>query len=376
MTKNFMITALGGVAFLLIIASQQPYAQGCVAIRSSCGVGGSNGSGAILMKGEFQLGFNNRYFESYKHFRGTDEETDRVENGTQVINNSYFGDLTLNYGITNQLFGTFTLPYVYHLRSSLYEHGGNNFGDRRTTSASGLSDIRLAVGYWLFDPGKRSKFNYSVALGVKLPTGSYDAMDEFYNQGSSKDSTWVRVVDQSIQPGDGGYGITLDIQGFQFVSKSFMVYTNLYYMSNPMEHNGVLTRNGSQYFSCPDQYAARLGLSWITPVNGLAVSAGGRIEGVPSDDLIGSSAGYRRPGYVISVDPTVTYAWKKFTFNLNIPVAVERNRVQSYQDKVDTEATGIYKIGDAAFADYAINFSVLWKFGGAGKDHDAESTPE
>jgi hypothetical protein len=369
MRKNITWIPLSALIFLLISGSGQTWSQGCVAIRSVCGANSSAGSGAILMKGEFLLGFNNRYFESYKHFRGTVEETERVENGTQVINNSYFADLTLNYGFADRWFAAVTVPYVHHLRSSLYEHGGNSLGDRRTTSASGLSDIRAGVGYWLFDPAKHPLFNYSVALGIKLPTGSYAATDEFYNQGSTKDSTWVRVVDQSIQPGDGGYGITLDIQGYHSLSKSFMLYTNLYYMSNPMEDNGVLTRSGSQYFSCPDQYAARLGLTWTTPVKGLAFGIGGRWEGVPSDDLVGSSAGYRRPGYVISADPTLTYTLKKFTFNLNLPVAVERNRVQSYQDKVDTENTGVYKIGDAAFADYVVNFSVLWKFGGTRSGH-------
>ena len=30
-------------------------------------------------------------------------------------------------------------------------------------------------------------FNYSVGLGVKLPTGQYDYMDTFYNQADNKD---------------------------------------------------------------------------------------------------------------------------------------------------------------------------------------------
>ncbi|MBI3134703.1 MAG: transporter [Bacteroidetes bacterium] len=351
-------------AVVLLLFSLNSLSQGCVAIRSNCGVGGSNGNGSILKKGEFLASANFRYFESYKHFRGTTEETDRVEKGTQVINNSFFSDITLNYGITNRWYGAFTLPVAYHLRSSMYEHGGNppnGKGERHETSSFGLADIRLGGGFWLFDPSKKERFNYSVGLGVKLPTGNYNVTDEFYNQGTTKDSIKVMVVDQSIQLGDGGYGITIDIQGFQFLTKKLFLTTNLYYMSNPMTDNGVLTRSGSQYFSCPDQYAARLGLSYASPVEGLILSLGGRWEGVPSDDLIGSSAGYRRPGYVISIDPGVSYIKNNLVFNLGVPVAVERNRVQSYQDKLDTQNTGVFKQGDAAFADYVINFSVAYK---------------
>jgi hypothetical protein len=60
----------------------------------------------------------------------------------------------------------------------------------------------------------------------------------------------------------------------------------------------------------------------------------------------------------------LTYAVKNFTFNLGVPFAVERNRVQSYKDKIDTETTGVFKQGDAAFADYVINFGISYKFGG------------
>lgn len=363
MSKLFLLSKLLIVG-ILVSVSNQASAQGCVAIRSFSGTNGSTGSGAVLMKGEFLAASNFRYFKSYKHFRGTHEETERVENGTEVINTSYFADISLNYGITNQLYANFTIPFVSHLRSSMYEHGGNTFGQRRETSSAGLSDIRAGFGYWFFDPMKKDKFNYALGIGVKLPTGNFNVQDEFYNQSSTKDSTWVRVVDQSIQLGDGGYGITFDFQGFHFISKSFLVSTNLYYMVNPMEDNGILTRNGSQYFSCPDQYAARLGITYITPVEGLAFTFGGRWEGVPSDDLIGSSAGYRRPGYAISIDPSVSYVLKDFTFNFGVPVAVERNRVQSYQDKITTETTGVFTQGDAAFADFVINFGISYKFGG------------
>lgn len=361
--------------FLSLLAVTCMYAysfsQGCVAVRPSCGAGGAPGNGAILMKGDLLFTTNFRYFESYKHFRGKEEEENRVEEGTQVINNSFFADLTLSYGITNRWYATAVIPMAYHLRSSMYEHGGNppnGLGERHETSSFGLSDIRFGGGYWLFNPEEKKNYNYAIGLGVKLPNGNYEAKDDFYNQGTNEDSIQYLVVDQSIQLGDGGYGITLDIQGFQKLSEKFYFSTNLYYMSNPMTDNGVLTRNKTMYFSCPDQYAARLGFTYVTPIKGLMFNLGGRWEGVPSKDLIGSSAGYRRPGYAISVDPGLTYIHNNFSAIFGMPIAVERNRVQSYDDIQVTNSTGVYKIGDAAFADYVFNLSIAYKLG-TKKDH-------
>ncbi|MCV9385838.1 hypothetical protein [Reichenbachiella ulvae] len=126
-----------------------------------------------------------------------------------------------------------------------------------------------------------------------------------------------------------------------------------------------MTRRGTSEFSCPDQYAARLGAFYNSPINGLSLYAGGRFEGVPAEDLIGGSAGYRRPGYALSVEPGVVLSRKNLALNLTVPLAVYRNRTQSYQDKQRTKETGEYRHGDAAFADYVLNMTVTYRFGGS-----------
>ncbi|MCB0686055.1 MAG: transporter [Saprospiraceae bacterium] len=341
----------------------QVNAQGCVAIRGFSSCSGTMGNSFALMKGDLLLGTNFRHFKSFRHFRGDHEEKNRVEDGTEVINKSSLLDLTLNYAISDRIYTNVTIPFVFHDRSSMYEHGGNppnGLGERHSTHSSGLSDIRMGLGYWLIDPIKHSKTNYSVGLGVKLPTGKYDYMDIFYNQGDDRNENIESVVDQSIQPGDGGTGITLDIAGYHTLSNHLMITNNFYYMSNPKTTNGVLTRNGREEFSCPDQFAARIGLNYFQKQ--FSAYLGGRIEGVPSSDLIGSSAGYRRPGYVASVEPGISYALHNLIFSLNVPVALYRNRIQSFSDKQRTEETGVYRIGDAAFANYLLNFNVSYRF--------------
>jgi len=243
----------------------------------------------------------------------------------------------------------------------MYEHGGNppnGLGQRHSTGSSGLSDIRLGIGYWITNPENTSKTSIAAALGLKLPSGKYDYKDTFYNQGPNRDQTKESVVDQSIQPGDGGLGVTLDLQGNYMLSHHLNISTNLYYLSNPRESNGVLTRNGSQEFSCPDQYAARLGLTFSDMKTGLAAYFGGRLEGVPSADLLGSSAGYRRPGFVVSLEPGISLPMERLSLSLNVPFAIHKNRTQSYDDKRITAETGIYRHGDAAFANYLININV------------------
>ena len=84
------------------------------------------------------------------------------------------------------------------------------------------------------------------------------------------------------------------------------VYLQGSYLFNPGNINGVPTRmanlnnpNPDTRMSIPDQYLARGGLSYtLLPDWGLAVSLGGRMEGVPAKDFFGDSDGFRRPGFL------------------------------------------------------------------------------
>ncbi|WP_239970675.1 transporter [Confluentibacter citreus] len=356
--------SLIGILFL-IFGLCKVNAQGCVAIRGFSSSNSLMGEEGVLVKGDFAVGTNFRYFQSFRHFRGTHEETNRVANGTQVINDSYFVDISFNYAVTNRLYATILLPFASHVRSSMYEHGGNppnGLGERHITRSSGLSDMRLGVGYWLINDNLKP-YNFAVGAGIKLPTGDYSYMDTFYNQGPNRDQDIESVVDQSIQLGDGGVGFNLDFQGYYMLSHSFTLTTSLFYLFNPEVTNGVLTRGSTtNEFSVPDQFAAQLGALYAPNIKGVNFYLGGRIEGIPSSDLIGSSDGYRRPGYAISIDPGINYSTNNLSLSLNVPIALERNRTQSFLDKKRTSETGVFTQGDAAFADYLINFNLTYRF--------------
>ncbi len=356
--KNIYIKIVGSLC-LCVTFYTTTYSQGCVAIRSGCGV--NIGGGSLIQKGQWQAGTNFRYFHSYKHFRGTHEETERVEQGTEVINNSHFLDFLVYYGLSDRISVNLTMPLVYHNRSSMYEHGGNppnGLGDRHITESAGLGDVRLGAYYWVLDPSTHHSFNFTVGTSVKMPTGNYRAEDTFYNQGENRDQTIVSGVDQSIQPGDGGWGMTIESQLFMTLSDQVTLSGNLYYLINPKEYYTLQNRGSLREYSVPDQYAVRLGALFMMPVHGLSLYGGMRMEGIPSSDLIGGDQGFRRPGYIISIEPGLSYGVRNTSFNLTVPIALERNRTKNYSDKLND------RHGDAAFADYLINFGFTYSFGG------------
>jgi hypothetical protein len=359
--QNF--TKLFCVICLLSLVVGNLDAQGCVAIRQMGSCSGASGS-MLLGKHQIQIGTSYRYFRSYKHFRSDAEQTERVALGTQVINKSNSIDLNITYGITDRLSVTAILPFGFNDRSSLYEHDKVH---RYHTQSRGLADVRASVAYWVLDPHKHHKGNISVGLGVKAPSGNYKVTDEFHS--GEGGAIQLKPVDQSIQLGDGGWGVSLEAQGYAQLGHSFGIYGNGFYLANPREVNGVSTgrklpapNNSLIAMSVPDQFQVRFGASW-SPVSHLQVLGGIRYEGVTVHDLIGGSNGFRRPGIVVAAEPGLSWFSNNFGFNVSLPIALYRKRTQSYTDKLTQQISGKPTNGDAAFADYSINAGFVYRFG-------------
>jgi hypothetical protein len=331
--------ALAAACFLPSLAS----GQGCVIARGG-GCAMIAGEDAYLQPKQWQVNVAHRWLYSDRHFVGRQEQRHRKEQNTEVINDSHYVDVTLTYAVTRRLGLNLALPYSWHDRSSLYEHLGNASGQRFHTQARGLGDMRLSASYWMLNPETSPRGNFSLAVGLKAPTGDYRATDTFIRPAGPT----LRYVDSSIQPGDGGWGFTVEGQGFMHLVGHLSGYANAFYLFNPRE------RVAETNFSVPDSYMARTGVDYlISAVPGLSASLGGRIEGVPARDVFGGSRGSRRPGYAISVEPGVTYIRGKWVATVTVPIAVERNRVRTY---------GATRTGDAAFADYTINSSLTYRF--------------
>ncbi|MDB6036860.1 MAG: hypothetical protein JWM99_701 [Verrucomicrobiales bacterium] len=349
---------------LVIGQTQSTFAQGCVASR---GAGTTpihgmdfNDEGALPPESGFQASVGYRWLNSDRHFVHDVEQTQRETAGDQVINRSNFIDLGLTYAFTPRYSATVTVPFAIHDRSQVIKSNdvSRTILDRFHTQSAGLGDIRMEGNMWILDPKKYVKGNALIGLGVSAPTGDRDAQDTFgsFDAASKKIIATRKAVDQSIQLGNGGWGITLDLYAYREIIPRLNYYVNGSYTITP-EESYTPTGAGRDY-SIGDSYMGRTGLEYLVwPKHSLTFSLGGRIEGVPVHDLIGGAAGFRRPGYAVSIEPGIGIAYKTWYFSINTPVALYRNREQSIPDKASGNPGG-----DAAFADYVVLASLAKRF--------------
>lgn len=369
--------------FFVMIVSVLMYtsatSQGCVAIRTVGGLNTMEHAGMMHMgmdsnhvmpaAKKWDLNIAYRYFNSFRHFNGTVEQKQRIEEGTEVRNFNRTIDLSLVRTINDQWNIGVALPLIYNERSSKYEHISNlPSSPRFVTSSGGIGDARITAYKWLWAPKPGRKGNLMGGIGLKLPTGNYKAVDDFTYK---LNATRVGPVDQSIQLGDGGLGVTLELSAFRQINNSWSLYGNAFYLINPRDNNGVSTARGgtpseaavkytSHVMSVPDQYLIRAGSNWTSKA--LTLSLGARYECIPTFDLIGKNSGFRRPGTVIAAEPGGNYQFKKFNLYAYLPISIFRERNQSQPDILRTIDTKVFARGDAAFADYAINIGIGYKF--------------
>lgn len=290
--------------------------------------------------------------------------------GSEVINDSSFIDLGLTYSITPQFSASLTIPFSIHDRSQVVRSNdtARTILQRFHTASAGLGDVRLSANGWILDPEEPRRLNVLLGVGVDMPSGEKDAEDTFqvFDPATGLIVARERTVDQSIQPSDGGWGIVLDLYGYWSLMRGLNFYVNGSYMLTPEETSGVPTFRSNPFeseMSIADSYMGRVGFDYVVwPAKGLVVSLGGRIDGVPVEDAIGGSEGFRRPGFSIGIEPGISAMLESWTLALYAPVAVYRNRERSVADVQWTEASGIHRHGDAAFADFSLLFSIAKRF--------------
>lgn len=353
------------LALATLLAATQAHAQGCV-VAHGCGLPMAlEPNGNATQKWDVSVSY--RWFQSDRHFVGTVEQKQRATAGDQVINRSNFTDFGLNYTFSSRYSLSLTIPYVSHDRSQVVKNSSGVILNRFHTQASGFADLSLVGNAWVFNPENSRKGNLQFGAGLTLPTGQDDVRATFqtFDKTAGQIVTVQRSVDQSIQPGSGGYGLVLSAYGYRLLGAGFTSFLNASYTITPQEDNGVPTFRSSVYesiMSIPDTYLARLGLDYqLAAVPGLSLSLALRVEGVSVNDLIGGSKGFRRPGYSVGIEPGLSLSRQRWSARLYVPYAIQRNRQQSVPDKQKTAATGVYSQGDAAFADYLVLLSCSYK---------------
>jgi hypothetical protein len=303
---------------------------------------GPESQGGYLEPGDFELNIGYRHQFSYKHFVGPVEQTYRVQQGTQVMNKINLENVNLTYQISSRFSVSASMPVLFASRRS---HNAYS-----TTTSSGIGDSSILAQGWVFNPRKARRGNIAIGFGVSLPTGKDDVTNNLITKpGTQPVNT---VVDYSIQPGQGAWGMVFQWQAFKNVGKS-VFYTDGNYLATQGGHNGVLRSQAAlaqpltAYNAIQDQYLVEAGVSHpVSAIKGLTVTFGPRLEGVPAYNLIGNDIGFRRPGFAMSLAPGIIYVHKTSMIQASIGKALYRDRTRSVPDRI----LGTH--GDAAFADY------------------------
>lgn len=304
-------------AGVLLLADADPAgAQGCFCARQTQpGLYGSGGP--YLHRGEWQLGLSYRFNHCSRMFAGS--STTKV--GEKMEREQHLIDLFGTYAVSDRAAVTLLVPFA---DLTVGMGGGSD-----TARTSGLGDVQLVGRYWLLDVAAHPDANVSLGLGVKFPTGNHDARDAFMNEGGVRA---VRFLDISTQPGDGGTGVVLDVQAFRRF-KGFTGFIGGTYLVNPRETNGTPSLlvgmmgadapRRARVNSVPDQFVGRVGVAVpVRAIPGLSFSLAGRVEGVPTSDLVGGSEGFRFAGHAVFIEPGVAYSRGRDVWSLSVPVRV------------------------------------------------------
>src|SRR5205814_10049186 len=86
-------------------------------------------------------------------------------------------------------------------------------------------------------PCETQGWKYCIRARVKAPTGDEKATDTFYKSTGPE----IRPVDIAIQPGDGGWGIDLELVGYRKIIDRLYGYVSGFYLINPREQNSAFT---------------------------------------------------------------------------------------------------------------------------------------
>lgn len=314
---------------------------------------------------QFSFGVHYRWFDAAVPYSGNLRQDALEMENLHEIFNVHAGNISFGYHYNQRWSAHLTAPLVFNQKSSVLEHSLVNGSfvarQRRVTESIGLGDVFLMVNYAAVLPTMMRRARLDVGVGVKMPTGDFRVRDTWHNVGPNRTPV-LRPVDPVIQPGDGTWGAILDLSGAYTITNWLGVYGEGRYLSTPEATNGTQTFRSTfsdeyseeEIVSVSDQYMVRGGVTLSVPASAVMFSFGARVDGTPVNDLVGTSEGFRRPGYATSFESSVIIRSANFDFYLSLPYIYYQQREQSNADKVQGQRTGQFVQGNAAFARFAL----------------------
>jgi hypothetical protein len=320
-------------------------------------------SNPYALPGETQINVSTRNLRSTDHYSGEAEQVQRQTLGTYVVNMQHMLDVNVSHVFTERFSMGVGVPFVA-ASWGIPSPTTPTPGPRANEDSRGIGDISVSGRYWLLPTNTFKSGNIAVGVGVKMPTGN-SGFKDVYPDRNGNDSL-PRFVDQSVQPGDGGWGLMVELQGFKALPRA-QLFGSAAYLINPRDRNDTtsgginrlplgapVTITDTSYNSVPDQFTARLGGAVPIGSTGFAGSLAWRIEGLPRYDLIGGSHGFRRPGVEMFIEPGFSYAKGSQIYSFQVPIGYYRNRFPN-------PYTGT--LGDATFPKYIFLASYGYRFG-------------
>lgn len=301
---------------------------------------------------QWQLEFSYQYVNTDEFYVGTQRNDAAGPHGQPPHRVVSLLNVDALYGLTDRFSVDLTIPFL--TGTAQYLQGPAASPLPYHFAQSGLGDVSIQAEYWLRDPARSSRFDGSVSLGLKAPTGNYRATALQYSPQSQGDVE--QPLDEAVQLGNGGWEILLRAQGTASVGGPFFGYGSAYYGLSLSEHANVL--NSGALRGVPDTYSARLGAAYLLRrVAGLVLSAGGRINGVTVRDVIGGGDLYwRRPGYEVYFEPGATWTWGRNMVSASVPLRVHQKKEDSLLDE------SLHRHVGADFAPYLLVASYARRF--------------
>ncbi len=336
------------IASLTLVLLAQPFildtllAQGCEPIRFTTPIDLGGGGQAYQGRHEWRLTLAYRRLHSTDWYVGTSQNPSLGPGGQAPVFNINTIVADVAYGVSDKFRMHLSVPYssgsIDHIWADTKSH---------EQTATGLGDIGLMGELWLADPKLHENGNVSVGLGVKAPTGSHDKASLYYTAQSSV----AFPADQTVQPGDGGWGINLQAQAFGRLAEGWTLYAFGSYLVSPKAESDVLFAPTSPvHWSVPDVYSARLGIAVVAlPKLGLTTSLGLRTDGIPRRDLFGGgdSTTIKRTSNILYLDPAVSLTQGRTTLMVGVPIRLRVNRIKSVFEE---HATGPISVNGGGFA--------------------------
>jgi len=303
---------------------------------------GANGTG------RFQLSVGWRYAQADKSYRNSRLNHDFTRLWRPAAQLSVM-DVSGRYQINKRTGVLVSLPVVFNRFSMLYPPLGATRGARYDGNARGIGDLSIFGQTLLLDPASHPYHNIGIGYGIKVPTGNWNSKDFLPDQ-TGNNFAQRSVYPPAIQPGDGGVGILLGLEGYRLLRNYLpiihggTIFASGNYLINARDTNGTPSMVQSlgvplnPFFatrltnSVADSYNARIGIAlrvprtWDKPnLKGLRLRIVGGCEGLNSRDLIGKNIGFRQPGYSLTVGPGLTYARGKDILTVDVPFVFNRH---------------------------------------------------